>query len=273
MRNILATSSVVILIASGVLRSAHLPAAQTQAVNPEVLQLKQAADLVVKDLGFTALGEVVLTLHNRGDVAVNPATTLARGARGTASTAPRIKIDVSVNGALLESVYQPTLAGKESKVFTIKLVSNTPKCGESRDLRVVVDQANVIPELHDDNNTTTASVARPCPDLAVHSIERSYSGLLKETYTPEVTIINKGNAPSPPTQVWGTALSSVPGVTGWPEFGPSHNIPALAPGQKTSFKIGGSVSSLDNSWVRIILDRFSKIDEMDETNNFIDKKI
>jgi len=173
----------------------------------------------------------------------------------------------------VQSVSQQTLDGKASKVFTVTLGPNVPKCAQSRDLKAVVDQRNVIKELHDDNNTTALTAARPCPDLAVVSIDRNHSGLLKETYTPEVTITNKGNWPSPSTQVWGTALTSLPGIKGWPELTPTHTIPALAPGQKTSFYIGGSVLSTSSSWVRIMLDRFFHIEESDEANNFIEKKI
>jgi hypothetical protein len=105
------------------------------------------------------------------------------------------------------------------------------------------------------------------------SIERDKEGMFGETYRAKVTIINQGNAPSPSTQVWATSLSSAPGITGWPEFSPTKTIPALAPGQKTSFKTGGSVLSVDNSWVRIILDRFFEIEESDESNNFKEKKL
>jgi len=266
MRNVLTASAAAIVLASGVVRSAQVPA-QNTSVNPEVILLKQSADLVAKDLGFNGLGEVTLTLHNRGDQAVNPLTR-ARGA----GEPPKIQVDLYIGGTLVESVYQPSLGGKASRVFTIK-PQTPPKCGDSRDLKVVVDPHNTITELHDDNNATNATVARPCPDLAVHSIERDYTGVLKETYSPKVVIINKGNWPTPAMKIWATALSSAPGITGWPAFVPTKMIPALAPGEKTSFHVGGSVLSADNSWIRIILDREFKIDELDESNNFVDKKL
>jgi len=263
------TLCVGMLLVSGVLRSAPGPAAQAQAVNPEVLQLQTSVDLVANDVGFNGLGEIILTLHNRGAMATNPPGRV----RGSESGAPKIQIDLYMGGVLVESVYQQYLGGKESKVLTVKPVANIPTCGDARDLKVVVDPHNTIKELHDDNNTTALRAARPCPDLAVDSIERNYSGLLKETYTPEVTIVNRGNWPSPSTQVWGTALTNLPGINSWPELSPTHTIPGLAPGQKTSFKIGGSVLSTSHSWVRIMLDRFFKIDELDEGNNFLEKKI
>jgi subtilase family serine protease len=62
-------------------------------------------------------------------------------------------------------------------------------------------------------------------------------------------------------------------VTGWPELVPTHTIPALAPGQSTSFHIGGSVVSANHTAIRIILDRHFQIEESDESNNFKDERL
>lgn len=249
---------------------------QTQAYNADGVALQNSADLVAKDLGFTAPGEVTFALLNRGEVGINlsvrQANTRTGGAAARATDQP-IKVDIFVGGVLSQSVYQPALAGKATKVFVVKLQSNVPRCLESRDLRVVIDQANAIAELHDDNNVAAITTARPCPDLAIKSIERDKEGLVGETYRTKVTVINLGNAPAPATQALATSLSTAPGITGWPEFGPNENIPALAPGQTHTFKVGGSVLSVDNSWVRVILDRYFKVDESDESNNRKDKKL
>jgi subtilase family serine protease len=150
-----------------------------------------------------------------------------------------------------------------------------PKCLETRNLKVAVDPQNQFEELYDDNNVTeAANSARPCPDLAIKSIKRHYTGLFNETYQPKVTIINQGNAPSPSTQVWGTSLpTGVWPVTGWPELVPTHTIEALDPGETTSFRTGGSVLSTNHTAVRVILDRHFEIDESDESNNFKDKQL
>jgi len=249
----------------------------SEAVSPDVLALRTTADLVAKDVGFTSLGEVTFSLYNRGDVGINismkngsTAPTL-RGAAPAHASGQAIKVDIYIGGVLGQSVYQASLAGKASKVFVVKLQAGVPHCLETRNIKVVIDQQNVIQELHDDNNEVAQTAARPCPDLAVLKIEREKQGVLGEMYQPKVTIINLGNAPSPPTEVWGTALTRAPGITGWPELKPTHTIPALAPGQTTSFRIGGSVLSADNSWVRIMLDRFFHIEESDESNNFKEK--
>jgi len=263
----------------GTLASAQLTS-QNQAVNPDVLLLKQSADLVVKDLEFNLLGEIVFTLQNRGSVAINEVRkpesgvgTASSTATGGSSSKPPIRVDLYIGTTLFRSVYRQGLAGNGSTSFTVKLVSNRPKCLESRDLKTVIDPLNVIKELHDDNNVLALTAERPCPDLAVKSIKRDYEGLLNETYGVKVTIVNQGNAPSPSTQVWGTALTAAPGIDGWPEFSPTHTIPGLAPGEKTSFKIGGSNLSTSSCWVRIILDRYFHIEESNEGNNFKEDKL
>jgi hypothetical protein len=270
------TGVCIALALAGAPATAQVSNAQnTQAVNPEVLALRDHADLVIRDVAFTALAEVTFNLVNRGDVGINVPGGAALKGSGRQPSGPPIQIDVMVGSARI-SIQQPVLAGRQTRSLTVPLPSNIvkPKCLETRSLTVKVDPQNAVAELHDDNNeTTVVSAARPCPDLAVVSIERAKEGVLGETYRARVKIINQGNAASPATKVWGTALSSAPGITGWPEFSPTHDLPALQPGETASFKIGGSVLSVDNSWVRIILDRFFAIEESDESNNFKEKKL
>jgi hypothetical protein len=260
--------------------SAAALGSQTQAINPDVIALKTTSDLAAKDLGFTALGEITFNLVNRGEVGINVpkkqggATTMA--AQPPAS-GPPIKIDIYMGGNLVKSVFQPSVGGKQTKNFkeNIPTTLPKPKCLETRNLKVVVDPQNQIKELHDDNNVTEATnSARPCPDLAIKSIKRDYSGVLKETYSPKVTIVNQGNAPSPSTQVWATSLPGDPWpVNGWPAIVPVKTISALAPGATTSFHVGGSVLSSNRTAVRIVLDRHYQIEESDENNNFKDERL
>ena len=259
--------------------TAAAAAAQSEAINPDVIALKTTSDLVAKDLGFTGLGEIVFNLVNRGEVGINVpkkqggATTMAAQ---PPPSGPPISIDIWMGTSKI-TVQQPSMGGKQTKNFKVPIPSNysKPKCLETRNLKVVIDPQNQIKELHDDNNVTeTTNSARPCPDLAIKSIKRDYSGLLNETYSPKVTIINQGNALSPSTQVWGTSLpGGVWPVTGWPELVPTHTIPALSPGQTTSFHIGGSVVSANHTAIRIILDRHFQIEESDESNNFKDERL
>lgn len=186
---------------------------------------------------------------------------------------PPIKIDLYVGGALVQSVYQQSIAANSLRAITVPMLNNIPKCGETRAIKVVIDPVNVVPELHDENNSAAATVPRPCPDLTVQSIKRESSGLAGETYRVLVTIVNKGTAASPPDEVWATALTSAPGLNGWPETVPMHTMPGLAPGATYRFRVGGTVASLAHSWVRVFVDIKRLIEESDETNNLVDKTL
>jgi hypothetical protein len=262
--------SLVVLLSLVAVVTLAQPAGRPEVLSQEALALQNSVDLTVRDVGLSGLGEIVFTLQNRGGISINADKYTA--ASKTIKTPP-IRIDLYFGGTMIQSVYQQSLGGKESQLFTVKPVSNIPKCKDSRTIKVVVDPMNVVKELHDDNNVAVVSVARPCPDLAIKSIAREPQGLMNETYRVKVTVINLGNAPAPSSQAWGTAISSAPGITGWPELVPVHTIPALAPGETFGFRIGGSMLSLDNTWVKIFLDRDLRIEESDETNNFLDKKI
>ena len=264
----------VLLLAPRGIAHAQVSAPTTQAVNPDVFALTKAADLVVRNVGFTALGEVTFELANRGAVGINTFDKAGPVAKGS-SSGPPILLEVFVDDRRI-TFQQPALGGRQSKTITVPLPSTIakPKCLESRGVRVRVDPQNVIAELYDDNNENAVAAAqRPCPDLAVVSIERDKEGIAGEMFRAKVTIINQGNAPSPGTKVWGTAMASAPGLTSWPELNPTHDLKPLQPGEKASFKIGGSTLSSDVLYVRIILDRFFQIDESDESNNFKEKKI
>ena len=253
--------------------------AQSEAINPDVILLKTNADLVTRDIGFTGLGEVTFRLVNRGEIGINVsaksgALTLAQAPPSNPS-GPPISIDIWI-GTNKITIQQSSLAGSQSKTFTVPIPSNysTPACLETRDLKVIVDPQKQIAELYDDNNVTEAASARPCPDLAIKSIKRHYTGVFNETYQPKVTVINLGNARSLATQVWGTSLpTGIWPVTGWPELIPTHTIPALDPGETTSFRTGGSVLATNHTAIRVILDRFYEIEESDEGNNFQDKQL
>jgi subtilase family serine protease len=141
-------------------------------------------------------------------------------------------------------------------------------------LKLVVDPRNEFTEGTETDNTLVRTPARPCPDLAVKNISREYEGIAGETYRVKVTIVNLGNAPSPSTQVWATSLPGDPWpVNGWPALSPTETIRSLAPGETTSFKVGGTVLASNRTAVRIMLDRHSEIAEMDETNNTKDERL
>jgi hypothetical protein len=51
------------------------------------------------------------------------------------------------------------------------------------------------------------------------------------------------------------------------------DVGALAPGQTYVFHIGGDQLSVVHTWVRVFLDLPRHVDELDETNNLVDKTL
>ncbi len=240
----------------------------------------QGVDLIACSLKYTGLGEITFSVKNRGNVAVN--TPLAPGdmsqpVKKATPSGPPIQFDLYQGNQLILSLFQPALGPGQSKTFTAKIPSNyaTPKCAETKALKFVIDPKNQIAEVGEGaDNTLSLNATRPCPDLAIKSIKRDAEGLFNETYRVKVTIINQGNAPSPSTQVWGTSLpTGIWPLTGWPELVPTHTLKALEPGETTSFKVGGSVLATSRTAVRIMLDRFFQIEELEEGNNTRDEWI
>jgi len=249
-------------------------------------RLKNSAELSVKDIGLSGTGQIVFILQNRGGVGINSGEKAAdkipglkglspvvSASAGKVIRTPPIQLDIYVGGTKIQSQYQASLAGEDSKAFFVTLPSNIPNCNDVRAIKVVVDPANVVPELQEDNNTVAVSVARPCPDLAIKSIEREKSGVMGETYRVKVTVINLGNAASPASEVWGTASNDFPGPTGWPEMVPMRDLPPLAPGETFVFRPGGDQASFMSTYVKVYVDIRRKIDELNEANNLVDKKL
>jgi hypothetical protein len=115
----------------------------------EAERLKTSVDLIAGDVGLSGLGEIVFTLENRGDVNINEGGKHTNPPKKTISTPP-IRIDLYLGGALVQSVYQASLGGDQSHAFAVKPLSNVPNCKDVRAIKIVVDPANVVPELHDD---------------------------------------------------------------------------------------------------------------------------
>ena len=245
---------------------------QQAAVNACLITGVPGVELASCNLEFGALGEIILSVKNRGSVSTAQASQAGR----RAASGPPVGIDVYMQDQLVVSYAHPALSAGQSKTITTTLSSSftPPGCGESRVLKLVVDSKNEFAEASESDNTITRTVARPCPDLAIKSISRDYEGMFNETYRAKVTIINQGNAPSPANEVWATSLPGEPWpVNGWPNLVPTETIPALAPGQTTSFKVGGSILSTNRTAVRIMLDRKSEIAESNESNNTKDERL
>lgn len=252
---------------------------QQTAVNACALTATQVVELASCNLDFDELGAIVLTVKNRGTIGtagVQAAASVGQTGRRTATPALPVGIAVYMQDKFVFSLTHPALAAGQSKTIVQALSSafTVPGCGESRVLKLVVDPKNEFVEGSESDNTLTRNAERPCPDLAIKSISRDYEGVFNETYRVKVTIINQGNAPAPSNQVWASSLPGEPWpVNGWPALTPTQTIPALAPGETTSFKVGGSVLSTNRTAIRIMLDRHSKIAESNESNNMKDERL
>lgn len=246
----------------------------TTAVNADVIALRTTADLVIKDLGFNSKGDITFELRNRGDLPINPSGRGSPSELGPAG-APvpenqQIKVALYLDNAPVGTVLQPRLAGNQSKTFTFAVgASARPGCGGSRPLKTVIDPANVIVELTDTNNASSVTAARPCPDLAIESIEKNFNEL-KTHFAARVTLINKGNARVDRFEYWarenfGGHLADLGGQA-------DETAGPLEPGQTHKFNIG-FVPAYDNMQLAVILDWNKLVEELDEENNYKEKKL
>ena len=252
------------LLCATMLFAVPVATAQTTGGIVETITLQNSADLTIRNVGFNGLGEVVFQLANRGDVGINT-SQVPIGVAGSTLITP-IRIDIHVGGYLAQSVYQQSLAGKASRDFVVKLVSNVPRCTESRDLRVTADSTNLVKEPHEDNNAVSGTFARPCPDMAIESIAKNFNSARTE-YVATVTLVNKGTAEAKFRYMAMTQNNST--FTSLPAADFDKWL-TLAPGARTKFTIG-SAFAYEKMWVRVMLDRFSEVSELDESNNFVEK--
>lgn len=245
-------------------------------LNPCVPSLPLApggSNLVGCALRFNALGEITFSFKNRGAAGIN-LTAAALGLpkpKSSQPSGPPIRIDVYLQNNRIESVYHPTLAAGQVKEITVKIPSNypTPKCGEVRALKIVLDPQNQIAEVDDgDNLVERPSTDRPCPDVAIESIKKNANAAHTE-FVAEVKLVNKGNARARFRYLAMTSSNAA--------FGPLPDLDydilmELEPGQSKKFTVGNAWG-MSNLWVRVMLDRMNEVAELDEGNNVKEKTL
>lgn len=248
---------------------------QTQLNECLLPPLQGVSDLVGCGLGFNSLGEIRFSVKNRGTVGINtPAATVIRGvplrAARASGPAAKIRMDLYLDDKLIQSVYHPSLAGSEAKEFTAKIPSNysTPQCGDTRSLKLVLDPVNQNSEASEANNVLARTADRPCPDMEVESIKANYNDL-KTEFVAEIRIANKGNAPARFRYMALTSNSSAFAPLPSADFDKFMDV---EPGQAKKFTIGNSFS-YSKLYVRVFLDRFNEVAELNESNNFKEKTL
>ncbi|MCA1734382.1 MAG: hypothetical protein LC732_12380, partial [Acidobacteria bacterium] len=229
-----------------------------------------SAELLPCSLGFNALGEITFSIKNRGSVGVNTGQVGSVGTKTRPVSGPKIKIDIYLQDKLIQSIYHGSLGSGASKQFTVKIPSNypTPRCGETRALKIVVDPQNQIVEASDANNVLARTADRPCPDMAIDSIKKN-SNDLKTEFVAQIRLVNKGNAHARFRYLALTSNSSSFGPLPSADFDKLMEIP---PGQGKTFTIGNAFG-YQKMYVRVFLDRFNEVAELDESNNFKEKTL
>lgn len=231
-----------------------------------------SVELLPCSVRFNAMGEITFSIKNRGTMGVNtPAATVGSAPRRAAQpSGPQIKMDVQMGGKLIESIYQASLAAGARREFTVKIPSNytTPRCGESRELRIVVDPQNLIQERSEANNALARTEDRPCPDMAIDSIRKNANSAHTE-FVAEIRFVNLGNAPAKFRYLAMTSNSM-----GWgPIPSADFDVPMeIAPGQSKKITVGNAFG-YQTMYVRVFVDRFNEVAEMDESNNFKEKTL
>ncbi|MFN0179232.1 MAG: CARDB domain-containing protein [Gemmatimonadales bacterium] len=276
MQTLLRTSVLCLLPALAAAGAAKAqPAAGAHAQINECLlkPLPGVSDLTVCALGFNSAGEITFSVKNRGSVGISMAAPVSlAGGRPVRPADPgqRIRIDLYLADRLIQAVYQPALGGDQTKEVVAKIPSNypTPRCGESQPLRLVIDPTNQIAEASEANNSKAVTANRPCPDMEVVSITANYNDL-KTEFVAEIRIANRGNALARFRYMALTSNSSAIGPLPAADFDKWMEI---EPGQTRKFTIGNAFS-YSSMYVRVFLDRFSEVAELDESNNFKDKKL
>lgn len=251
--------------------SGQLSDAQTMQQVPVCLTTSNQAvtNLVACGVKFTGDGQIRFGVKNLGTVPFNrPSVTLTSGsaARATSTQAPPpVQVDVYMQNSRVASAYVKSLGANELTWINVPIPSNysKPKCAESRELKAVVDSTKMLAESSEGDNVIAKTNARPCPDMAIESINKNWNNL-KTEFVARIKIVNKGNAPAKFRYMALTSNSSSFGPLPSADFDKWMEIEA---GGSKTFNIGNAFAT-SSMYVRVFLDRWYEVDELDENNNF-----
>ncbi len=238
--------------------SRRLPTPIRGGISRPAAPLTQGSDLVFSALGLSPAGQLTYTVMNHGQTAV---------------TVPFV-VDVYIDDARVDTYKHASLAGGASATVSDP-VATVSSCAAVR-LKVVADPQHVVTESSETDNTRTAQVTPPCPDLAVTAVKQDWEDF-NTRYRIQVTVQNQGNKAMPRTVIaraWGGPgmdLSSLLDPGALPILTDAE-IPVLAPGQSTSFHVGGKYLGTDHVGVKVYLDFYHAIQEPRVDNNLATKE-
>jgi CARDB len=220
--------------------------------------LVRGSDLVFSALGLGPTGQLTYTVMNHGETAI---------------TVPFV-VDVYIDDARVDTYKHASLAGGAS-VTVSDPVATVSSCAAAR-LKVIADPQHVVTESSETDNTRTAQVTPPCPDLVVTSIKQDWEDF-NTRYRIQVTVKNQGNLAMPKAVVaraWGAPgldLATLLDGSALPILS-DVDVPILAPGQSKSFHVGGKYLGTDHVGVKVYLDFFRAIQEQRTDNNLATKE-
>ncbi len=228
---------------------AFAPPAQTAGttVSPSPLKRPDACELVVLSNQIVALpgGAVSYTVKNSG-----------------LKACPGFKTELSVGTATPETLSHGALAAGE----TLQKTTTTKIAGCALALvRVVVDALQQAAEADESNNTTTANVAPPCPDLVSKLFATDEDGGLR--YQVHVKVTNQGVLVTP------RSFLTLVGVSGLAAITPplTKELDPLAPGESKTFSYGPKRLKTNTVSVSARTDRGDRIEESNEDNNYANR--
>ena len=209
-------------------------------------------DLVPTSITLTNSNQIAFTMTNAGRSAV---------------TQPFVS-DIFVNGVRRDTYKHPP-QGAQSDVRVVSSLARVDSCG-TVSIMIVSDAQQVITEANEANNMQTATLTSTCPDLAVTEIKQDWQDL-NTRYRIQFTVTNVGNAlmsHSVIARAWGGPTGVLAGldVAAWPIFN-DIEVKPLAPGQSTTFHVGGTFLGTDAVELRVYLDIFHQIVEKRVDNN------
>lgn len=222
------------------------------ALRPTRLPIVDGIDLVPTSITLTPTNQVAFTMTNAGRSPV---------------TQPFVS-DIFMNG-VRKDTYKHAPQAAQSEVAVVSSLARADSCGPIT-IRIVSDAQQVITEANEGNNTQSATITPRCPDLAIAEIKQDWQDY-NTRYRIQVKVVNVGNASTGRpvwTRAWGGPTGEVAGLDlgAWP-IRTELQLTTLAPGESSTFHVGGTFLGTDAVTVKVYVDTEHEIVEKRIDNN------
>jgi len=218
----------------------------------------QPTGLVVTKVGFDpGTAGVTFELANRGSVAVTQPFRIDVW-RDSLQTSVNFVSSKTMGVGLKSGRTVPIQPNEERRIVINEL--KVEKCSGNHTIKVAIDGTPPVQR----------SLAAPCPDLTVVSIEKNYNNLHTE-FGADVTITNMGTGTAGRFNVFAVTSNQLSGLFNLPDS-PYRVYESLAPGEMRKFTVGNALA-VESMWVRVVVDMPDWNKELDETNNEMRKTL